>query len=71
MFQQKHGKATHCTFSNMKDKIGKHNAKVLNKENDPEIEIVNGAPKPCCDDQANCPLMTERCDQTNVIYQAD
>ena len=64
-------KATYCTLSNMKDMIGKHNAKVLNKENEPEIEIVNGVPKPCCDDPPNCPLMTERCDQTNVIYQAD
>ena len=25
----------------------------------------------CCRDQFNCPLMPDRCDQTNVVYQAD
>ena len=27
--------------------------------------------KNCCDDQLHCPLQPDRCDQTNVIYQAD
>ena len=44
-----------------------HNAKVLNKETEPKVEIVNGVPKTCCED----PTMPERCDQTNVIDQAD
>jgi hypothetical protein len=64
-------KATYCTLSNMMDKIGNHNAKVLNKESEPKVEIVDGVPKMCCEDQANCPMMPDRCDQTNVIYQAD
>ena len=55
----------------MMDKIGNHNAKVLNKESEPKVEIVDGVPKMCCEDQANCPMMPDRCDQTNVIYQAD
>ena len=55
----------------MKDKIGKHNAKVLKEESEQRVEIVNGVPEKCCRDQFNCPLMPDRCDQTNVIYQAD
>ena len=27
--------------------------------------------KNCCQDGLNCPLQPDRCDQTNVIYQAD
>ena len=53
------------------DKIGKHNGKVLKKESEPRVEIVNGIPEKCCRDQFNCPLMPDRCDQRNVIYQAD
>ena len=64
-------KATYCTLSNMMDKIGKHNGKVLKKESEPRVEIVNGIPEKCCRDQFNCPLMPDRCDQRNVIYQAD
>ena len=64
-------KATYCTLSNMMDKIGNHNTKILGKENEPKVEIVNGIPKKCCEDQANCPMMPDRCDQANVIYQAD
>ena len=64
-------KATYCTLSNMMDKIGNHNGKVLNKESEPRVEIVNGIPEKCCRDQFNCPLMPDRCDQKNVIYQAD
>ena len=64
-------KATYCTLSNMMDKIGNHNAKVLYKDSEQKVEIVNGEPKQCCEDQANCPLMPDRCDPTNVVYQAD
>ena len=60
-------KATYCTLSNMIDKIGNHNAKVLCKEKEPKNDIVNGIPKKCCEDQVNCPLMPDRRDQTNVI----
>ena len=44
---------------------------ILGKGNEPNIEIVNGAPKKCCQDQYNCPLMPDRCDLKSVIYQAD
>ena len=64
-------KATYCTLSNMMDKIGNHNGKVLKKESEQRVEIVNGVPEKCCRDQFNCPLMPDRCDQKNVIYQAD
>ena len=63
-------KATYCTLSNMMDKIGNHNGKILKKESEPRVEIVNGIPEKCCRDQFNCPLMPDRCDQRNVIYQA-
>ena len=33
--------------------------------------MKNGKPKACCSDQVNCPLMPDRCDQSNVIYQAN
>ena len=63
-------KATYCTMSNMKFKIGNHNGKVLSKKNEPVLDdnqnVVN-----CCSDQLHCPLQPDRCDQTNVIYQAD
>jgi hypothetical protein len=55
----------------MMDKIGNHNSKILRKENEPKVEIVNGVPKKFCEDQLNYPLMPDRCNQTNVIYQAD
>ena len=45
--------------------------KILGKESEPKVEIVNGVPKKCCQDQLNCPLMPDRCDQKSVIYQAD
>ena len=64
-------KATYCTLPNMMDKIGNHNAKILGKESEPKVEIVNGVPKKCCRDQYNCPLMPDRCDLRSVIYQAD
>ena len=55
-------KATYCTFSNMMDKIEYHNSKVLSKESGPKDAIVNGVTKACCEDQANCPTMPDRCD---------
>jgi len=64
-------KATYCTLSNMMDKIGSHNAKILSKESQPKVEIVEGVSDKCCQDQLNCPLMPDRCDVPNVIYQAD
>ena len=64
-------KVTYCTLSNMMDKIENHNSKILGKESESKVEIVNGVPKRCCEDQANCPFMPDRCDQTNVVYQAD
>ena len=64
-------KATYCTLSNMMDKISSHNAKILSKESEPKVEIVDGVPKKCCQDQANCPLMPDRCDIPNVVYQDD
>ena len=57
-------KETYCTLSNMMDKIGNHNAKVLNKEKEPKVIIVNRKVK----DQANCPTMPDRCDQTNAMW---
>ena len=33
--------------------------------------MKNGKPKACCRDQENCTLKPDRCDQANVIYQAD
>ena len=43
----------------------------MKKESEQRVEIVNGVPEKCCRDQFNCPLMPDRCDQKNVIYQAD
>ena len=57
-------------MSNMKDKIGNHNGKLLRKKDEPALDN-NGNVKNCCDDQLHCPLQPDRCDQTNVIYQAD
>ena len=63
-FNRNTAKATYCTLSNVMDN---HNAKVLSKESEPKIDIVNGVPKMCCEDQVKCPTMPDRCDQTNVI----
>ena len=54
----------------MKDKIGNHNGKILNKKSEPALDN-NGNPKQCCTNQLNCPLKPDRYDQKNVIYQAD
>ena len=54
----------------MKDKIGNHNGKMLNKKSEQALD-KNGNPKKCCAKPANCPLKPDRCDQKNVIYQAD
>ena len=63
-------KATYCTMSNMKDKIGNHNGKLLRKKDGLPLDR-NGNVKPCCQDQLNCPLQPDRCDQNNVVYQAN
>ena len=63
-------KATYCTMSNMKDKIGNHNGKILSKKGELPLDD-NGNVINCCQDGLNCPLQPDRCDQTNVIYQAD
>ena len=60
-------KATYCTLTNMKEKIGIHNAKILSTEN-------TAKEKKKCNCQTrnkeNCPIPGE-CDQKNVVYQAD
>ena len=55
----------------MMDKIENHNSKILGKGSEPKVEIINGVPKKCRQDELNCPLMPDRCNLKNVIYQAD
>ena len=58
-------KATYCTLTNMKEKIGIHNAKILS-EKDPVSRNVR-----CnCRDKSTCPIPSE-CNQYNVVYQAE
>jgi len=45
--------------------------KILGKGSEPKVEIINGVPKKCRQDELNCPLMPDRCNLKNVIYQAD
>jgi hypothetical protein len=54
----------------MKDKIGNHSGKIINKKSEPALDN-NGNSKQCCRDQLICPLQPDRCDQKNVTYQAD
>ena len=56
-------KATYCTLSNMKDKIGVHNAKILSGNN------KNNSATCKCRNKANC-LIPGECNQTNVVYLA-
>ena len=59
-------KATYCTLTNMKEKIGKHNMKVLNDGNKEAKEN-----KRCnCRNKNECPIPGE-CNQSSVVYQAD
>ena len=58
-------KATYCTLTNMKNKISKHNSRVLNEESN-----VNREKKCNCRNKNTCPIPGE-CVQKNVIYQAD
>ena len=58
------------TLSNLKVKIRNHNGKILNKKSEAALDD-KGNPKQCCTDQLNCLLKPDRCDQKNVIYQAD
>ena len=62
-------KATYCTMSNMKEKIGNHNGKILSKKDEIPLD-ANGNVESCCQDGLHCPLQPDRCDQKNVIYQA-
>ena len=57
-------KATYCTLNNMKEKIGVHNAKVLNNDTANKSATCN------CRDKTKCPLPGE-CNQTNVVYQVE
>ena len=57
-------------MSNMKDKIGNHNGKILSKKNEIPLD-ENGNVENCCQDGLHCPLQPDRCDQKNVIYQAN
>ena len=56
-------------MSNMKDKIGNHNGKILSKKDEIPLD-ANGNVESCCQDGLHCPLQPDRCDQKNVIYQA-
>ena len=60
-------KATYCTLTNMKEKIGIHNAKILSTKN-----ATNEKIKCNCQtrNKQECPIPGE-CDQKNVVYQAD
>ena len=57
-------KATYCTLTNMKAKIGIHNAKVLSSNNNAKVIA-----KCNCMDKSKCPIPGE-CNQFNVVYQA-
>ena len=58
-------KATYCTMTNMKEKIGNHNNKTLNTENKMKEEE-----KGCnCRNKNQCPI-PGKCNQRNVVYQA-
>ena len=57
-------KATYCTLTNMKEKIGKHNSKVLSAKNETHED------KSCnCRNKQECPIPGE-CNTKSVIYQA-
>ena len=47
MLEQKHS----CTLFDMKDKIGNHNWKLLNKGREAAVVDVNENVKKCCRDQ--------------------
>ena len=61
-------KATYCTLTNMKEKIGKHNSKVLSSDNEQTNEEDN------CNCQKKfkneCPI-PGKCNLKGVVYQAD
>ena len=58
-------KATYCTLTNMKQKIGKHNAKVLSNGNAPKEKVGCN-----CRVKNNCPI-PGNCNHTNVVYQVE
>ena len=61
-------KATYCTLTNMKEKIGKHNTRILSKVNEgtKEMKKCNCWEK----NKEECPIPGE-CNQSSVVYQAD
>ena len=58
-------KATYCTLTNMKERIGIHNAKILSASH-----TADTSAKCNCRDKSKCPIPGE-CNQTNVVYQAE
>ena len=61
-------KATYCTLTNMKEKIGKHNTRILSKVNErtKEEKKCNCLEK----NKEECPI-PGKCNQSSVVYQAD
>ena len=57
-------KATYGTLTNMKEKIGIHNAKVLSMKGSKEEVKCN------CRNKNTCPIPGE-CNQKNVVYQVE
>ena len=65
IFNRNTVKVSPCTLPNMKEKIGKHNSKVLN------ADFVTLEEKSCnCRNKQECPLAGE-CNIRSVIYQAE
>ena len=56
-------KATYCTLTNMEQKIGVHNAKILS------VNCTSEPIKCNCRNKELCPIPGE-CNQLNVVYQA-
>ena len=62
-FNRNNVKATYCTLTNMKQKIGKHNAKILHTNKEETVGCN-------CRDKAKCPI-PGNCNQSNIVYKAD
>ena len=61
-FNRKTVKATYCTLKNMKQRIARHNAKILNCDQEENHTGCN------CRNKELCPI-PGKCNQTNVVYQ--
>ena len=57
-------KATYCTLTNMKEKIGNHNTKILSAEDKKDEESGCN-----CRNKNECPI-PGNCNQKSVVYQA-